>query len=74
MTLSRSHSTLSPNSILSRIVSSTSLKALYVERSSSMTSTSDRNTVPNDIGITVCERITFSFTNSCARMFSRVGS
>jgi hypothetical protein len=31
-------------------------------------------TVPNDMGMTVCARMTVSFTRSCARTFWRVGS
>jgi len=32
------------------------------------------NTVPNDMGMTVCFRITVSFTRSWASTFSRVAS
>jgi hypothetical protein len=50
------------------------VNASYADRSSSMMSSSVLNTVPNDIGMTVCFCMTVSFTRWCARTLSRVGS
>src|SRR5262245_19487084 len=71
---SRSHSTFRPNSSLFCILFSTSPNASAADRSSSTMSSRVLKIVPNDIGMTVCSRITVSFTRSCARTFSRVES